>query len=106
MIRLGFLTCSTAIAMFVTGAAIAQQYQVNDEQLGGLFSADTPYSPYVDRNFPERPLWGDSHLHTALSMDAGGFGNRLGLKDAYRVARGEQVTVSSGQDFRLGRPLD
>ena len=26
------------------------------------------YSPYAKRNFPERPFWGDSHLHTDLSM--------------------------------------
>jgi hypothetical protein len=50
--------------------------------------------------------WGDTHLHTSLSMDAGAFGNRLGLDAAYRFARGEQVTASSGQDARLARPLD
>jgi hypothetical protein len=39
-------------------------------------------------------------------MDAGGFGNRLGLREAYLFARGEQVTASSGQPVRLARPLD
>lgn len=106
MKRNGFLSCSTALAMILGSITYAQEYQANEEQLEGVFSSDTPYSPYVNRNFPERPLWGDSHLHTALSMDAGGFGNRLGLHDAYRVARGEQVTASSGQDIRLSRPLD
>ena len=42
------------------------------------------YSPYAKRGIPERPLWGDSHLHTNLSMDAGLFGNRLSPRDAYR----------------------
>ena len=64
------------------------------------------YSPYADRNFPERPLWGDTHLHTSLSMDAGLFGNRLPPKEAYRFARGEQVISSTGQAVRLSRPLD
>ena len=64
------------------------------------------YSPYADRSFPERPLWGDSHLHTSLSMDAGLFGNRLPPRDAYRFARGEQVVSSTGQPVRLSRPLD
>jgi hypothetical protein len=39
-------------------------------------------------------------------MDAGGFGNRLGLSEAYRFARGEEVKASSGQPVRLSRPLD
>jgi hypothetical protein len=64
------------------------------------------YSPYAGRNFPERPLWGDSHLHTSLSMDAGLFGNRLPPTEAYRFARGEEVVSSSGQPLRLSRPLD
>jgi len=34
------------------------------------------------------------------------FGARLGLDDAYRFARGEEVMASSGQPAKLGRPLD
>jgi hypothetical protein len=64
------------------------------------------YSPYADREFPTRPLFGDTHLHTSFSMDAGAFGARLGPRDAYRFARGEQVTSSTGQPVKLSRPLD
>jgi len=64
------------------------------------------YSPYADRDFPDEVFWGDTHLHTSMSMDAGAFGNRLGLDEAYRFARGEQVTASGGQKVRLSRPLD
>ena len=64
------------------------------------------YSPYAGRNYPTRVLWGDTHLHTMLSMDAGAFGNRLGLDDAYRFTKGEEVISSSGQQVRLSRPLD
>ena len=51
-------------------------------------------------------FFGDTHLHTAMSMDAGLFGNRLGVEDAYRFARGEEVMASSGQKAKLSRPLD
>jgi hypothetical protein len=65
-----------------------------------------PYSPYVDRDFPTRPFFGDTHLHTAFSMDAGAFGARLSPRDAYRFARGEQITSNTGQPVKLSRPLD
>ena len=71
-----------------------------------LFSTTRPYSPYAGRNFPTRPLFGDTHLHTSFSFDAGAFGARLGPADAYRFAKGEQVTASSGQPAKLSRPLD
>ena len=64
------------------------------------------YSPYAGRNFPTRPLFGDTHLHTALSLDAGAAGCRLMPKDSYRFARGEEVTSNTGQQVKLSRPLD
>ncbi len=69
-------------------------------------SAQPVYSPYAGKNYPVRPLFGDTHLHTAISMDAGAFGARLGPAEAYRFARGELVTSSTGQPVRLARPLD
>jgi hypothetical protein len=65
-----------------------------------------PYSPWAESGFPRQVYWGDTHLHTGLSVDAGLFGARLGLEDAYRFARGEQVTSSKGQPVKLSRPLD
>ncbi|MCC6925701.1 DUF3604 domain-containing protein [Novosphingobium sp.] len=60
-----------------------------------------PLAPY-----PQRVYWGDTHLHTANSPDAFGFGNRLGPEQALRFARGEQVTATTGATARLARPLD
>jgi len=74
----------------------------------GLKSAYTrrPYSPYAERGFPSQVYWGDTHVHTALSMDAGSFGARLGPAEAYLFAKGAQVTSSTGQRVKLSRPLD
>lgn len=92
--------------------AYAQNYTVTDsgtvdkETANKLYASKPPYSPYAGRNFPTRPLFGDTHLHTAMSFDAGMFGARLGPAEAYRFAKGEEVTSSSGQRVRLSRPLD
>ncbi len=77
-----------------------------NESLEGAFPAQKTYSPYAGRNFPTRVLWGDTHVHTNLSMDAGAFGARLGPDDAYRFAKGQEVVSSTGLPVRLSRPLD
>ena len=64
------------------------------------------YSPYVKQAYPTKVFWGDTHLHTSLSVDATTFGATLGVEDAYRFARGEEVKSSTGQRIRLSRPLD
>ena len=64
------------------------------------------YSPYPEQNFPNRVLFGDTHLHTSYSADAGMIGNTLGPDAAYRFAKGETVTSSTGIKARLARPLD
>ena len=94
--------------------AFAAEEAVSEGDVGTASKADLekvhptkpPYSPYVDRNFPTRPYFGDTHLHTAFSMDAGAFGARLTPRDAYRFARGEQITSNTGQPVKLSRPLD
>ena len=64
------------------------------------------YSPYANRNYPTRVFWGDQHVHTGWSADAGAFGATLGPEEALRFARGEQVTSSTGRPAKLSRPLD
>jgi hypothetical protein len=51
-------------------------------------------------------LWGDTHLHTSNSIDAFGFGVKLGPEEALRFARGEEVTSTWGLKAKLERPLD
>ena len=64
------------------------------------------FSPYANRGFPSNVYFGDTHLHTSLSVDAGIFGNRLGMEEAYEFCRGEEVIATSGYKARLSRPLD
>jgi hypothetical protein len=78
---------------------------VSKEDVKGVFKAPG-YSPYAGRNFPTMVLWGDTHLHTSNSLDARAFGVILGPEEAYRFARGEEVTASHGERVKLSRPLD
>jgi hypothetical protein len=64
------------------------------------------YLPDPGRKYPERVLWGDEHVHTGWSFDAGIAGATLTPEDAVRFGRGEQVTSSSGQQAKLARPMD
>ena len=36
------------------------------------FHKEPGYSPYAGRRYPERPYFGDQHVHTSWSADAGG----------------------------------
>ena len=97
---------ATAIALILPGTLLAQTGT-------GTEVAEAPkiYSPYVARaatnaNFAEGVYWGDTHLHTSYSTDAGMMGNTLGPEEAYRFARGEEVLSAAGMRTRLIRPLD
>ena len=85
----------TADAAGTTVAVVA----VSAGQEGG-------YLPDPNRPYPERVLWGDEHVHTGWSMDAGISGATLTPEDAVRFVRGETVISNSGQQARLQRPLD
>ena len=105
MIKLS-LSLLAAAALAITLPAAAQDAgTVSAEDLASLYPGET-YSPYANRSFPSNIYWGETHVHTGLSLDAGLFGNVLGHADAYRFARGEQITASTGLPVKLGRPLD
>ena len=96
-----------AAALFaMAAAALAHDAGTPDPKNAERLAKKPAYSPYVGRDYPTRPLFGDTHLHTSFSMDAGAFGARVGPRDAYRFARGEELNSSSGQPVKLARPLD
>jgi Protein of unknown function (DUF3604) len=86
--------------------ALAQAVEADPRLMGPGEKTPEEYSPYVNQNFPDRVLWGATHIHTGLSADAGLTGVTLLPADMFRYARGEVVTIDSGLKVRLDRPLD
>jgi hypothetical protein len=100
---LAVLGCLAILSAAASSAVAApQELVVAPEDL----EAKRIYSPYVGRAYPDRVFWGDTHLHTKLSPDAGLVGTTLGVGEAYRFARGDKVTSNTGQSVQLVRPLD
>jgi len=110
------LTLAVTLACFLPATVSAQAQRkekpiVTDE---GEINAEVAakafpkrgFSPYAGRNYPTRVLWGDEHVHTGWSVDAGAVGCTLGPEEALRFARGEQVKSSLGEPVKLSRPLD
>ena len=97
-------SCGLVVLLLLGHIAFAQDVPINKENVTGMSSPT--YSPYAGRNFPTRVLWGDTHLHTSLSLDARALGVTLTPADAYRFARGEEVIATHGERLKLSRPLD
>jgi hypothetical protein len=97
---------STLLLVLSANAESAPGLSAPHAEVKDAFGVQKHYSPYAGRNFATKPYWGDTHLHTAMSMDAGSFGARLLPEDAYRFARGEELTSSTGLKAKLSRPLD
>ena len=98
------MSCGLALFTFCALVTSASADQLPTK--AGVAELATPqFSPYAGRNFPTQVFWGDTHLHTAVSVDAGTM-NRIGQEDAFRFARGEEVTTTHGLRAKLSRPLD
>ena len=107
MHSIGLIFVGAALALVTAGTSTAQDAgQLTPDDASRVHPAKPAYSPYANRNYPTQPYFGDTHLHTSFSMDAGAFGARLTPRDAYRFARGEQVMASTNQPVKLSRPLD
>ena len=104
-LRILAVAASTISLLALSPAALAQDTP-DASKLTAVVQKGRPYSPYADRAFPTEVYFGDTHSHTSVSADAGGGGTRLGPRDAYRLARGEQVRSNTGQPVKLRAPLD
>lgn len=93
------------IGVLVSSQVMAQESQANKISVPEKFEKPL-YSPYVNESFPKEVLWGDTHVHTGLSLDARAWGATLTPEDSYRFARGEEVTSSHGEKLKLSKPLD
>ncbi|TGD74931.1 DUF3604 domain-containing protein [Mangrovimicrobium sediminis] len=96
-----------ALLLTATASVSAQDYAGYGEQPDSAnHLGQAEYSPYLNRGYPQQVFWGDTHVHTAYSTDAGMIGDILGPAEAYRFARGEMVVASNGVRAQLQRPLD
>jgi len=95
-----FILC---LALMMSSTAFAQDHAQSQK---GKSKAVVSYSPYVGQDYPTQVFWGDTHLHTSNSLDARAFGATLGPEEAFRFARGDQVTSTHGVNLKLSRPLD
>ena len=99
------LLSSALLAMALGGTVYAQDPVASDDI--GLINPEAAakafpkrgFSPYAGRNYPTRVFWGDQHVHTGWSADAGMSGATLTPTDALRFARGERVVAP-----RMKRP--
>ncbi len=98
------MVVATLIAASAFSVASAQDQLPTKEGVAQKFE-QTQFSPYAGRSYPTKVLWGDTHLHTAVSVDAGTM-CRLGQEEALRFARGEEVTSTGGLRAKLSRPLN
>jgi hypothetical protein len=105
MRRLTSTAATVALACALQAASAVAQDSAGADGAAAVLRG-RPHSPYADRAFPTNVYFGDTHVHTGLSADAGGSGTTLMPRDAYRFARGEQVTSNTGQPVKLRQPFD
>jgi hypothetical protein len=98
------LTLAVSAAVFLTACKQEAAAPVSVEPQAEV--VESVVAPEVVSNNPLRNAYfGETHMHTAYSLDAYIGGTRLMPADAYRFAKGETVSVD-GEAHSRHRPLD
>lgn len=94
------------MVVFATACGGGSNQNADAEKQNNGSAEDSSFTKVAETKFPEHVFWGDQHLHTAWSADAGAAGTTVGPEDALRFAMGEEIKNNSGQTAKLHRPLD
>jgi hypothetical protein len=95
------VSASLVLASGASAQGHGESYGVDD-----IKSPEKSYSPFVGETYAKNVYWGDTHLHTSNSFDAGFVNDKVGPEEAFRFARGETILASGGMQAQLVRPLD
>ncbi len=97
------LVASSCCALAFAAALSASPYPTADAD---DLAEEKVYSPYANRAYPDQVFYGDTHVHSDLSPDAGLIGTVLTPADVFAVSSGETIISNTGQPVQLIRPLD
>ncbi|MAL27497.1 MAG: hypothetical protein CL820_16725 [Croceicoccus sp.] len=96
------ILCSASIAVLALAqAGCSYESETASAQTAAVMADESG----VSQNPLKDAFFGETHVHTGVSMDAFVAGNRLTPDDAYRFAKGEEIMVN-GSMHRIKRPLD
>ncbi|MFM1783244.1 MAG: hypothetical protein RIS14_997 [Pseudomonadota bacterium] len=95
---------SLALSLLVIAACKPKAPAAEIPASSDTATTQAPVTP--ETGYPERAYFGDTHVHTGWSFDAGLDGAVTSPEDAFRLASGAEVTSNSGQMVKLQRPLD
>ena len=86
------LLCVSAFALTVAACSQPETGRAPDAA-----GQATPAAKPADAKYPMQAYYGDTHVHTGWSVDAGLDGAITGPEEAFRVARGDSVKSNTGR---------
>jgi len=82
-----FLSTAISLPAFAQESPPSSDIGIMDPAASAHAFPKRGFSPYAGRHYPTRVLWGDQHVHTGWSADAGAFGATLGPDLIDQLAR-------------------
>src|SRR5512136_1471449 len=99
----------TGVALLACGRPAAKTEEKAESAAKAAAQAVVKTAEELEAAVTENPLkeayFGETHVHTSYSLDAYIGGARLTPDDAYRFAKGADVTLN-GQRHNIKKPLD
>ena len=92
------MNCAIRILITLSGAAFSMAAAAQDMSIdpANIVPPAAEYSPYLEHHYPDRVYFGDTHVHTSYSTDAGFFGNRSVCTHSVLRSRSRRSEMNAG----------